>query len=197
VLTSASLLIRLNAPGVAARELAWQEFRDRYAPIIAGFARNLGAARQDIDDLIQEVIAGFYSVSPRFVYQPGKGRFRGYLKTCTAHALSKLRRERQREHAGSLEDVDPESVQVAQAWDRAWDHEVLHQVLAEAREVWGSSKTFQAFERYSILNEPAEKVGESLQMNVNSVHQAKTRMVKMLKEMRMRLDAELDGGEPA
>lgn len=191
--TNPSLFLRLNASSTTARDLAWQEFRDRYAPIIAGFARNLCAARQDTDDLIQDVMTGFYCASPRYVYRPEKGRFRGYLKTCTVNALKKMRRKRARDRATSLNEMNIEPAKLDEAWDRAWDQEVLHRVLLEARTVWGGNKTFQAFERYVIFNEPAEKVAQELQMTVNSVHQSKTRMVKMLREMRVRLETDFEG----
>src|SRR5438045_992155 len=75
--TDASLLNRLNAPATTVRSSAWEQFRKFYAPIIAGFARNMGAKPQDVDDVIQDVMLGFYSVSPTFKYDPAKGRFRG------------------------------------------------------------------------------------------------------------------------
>ncbi len=85
-LTRASIFARLGSSGPGERELAWTEFRSRYAPIIAGFAAKCGASRQDIDDIIQDVLTNFLGASGEFVYDPGKGRFRGYLKTCTVRA---------------------------------------------------------------------------------------------------------------
>jgi DNA-directed RNA polymerase specialized sigma24 family protein len=87
--TNPTIFLRLNQTDAAPREMAWNEFYHRYAPIVAGFARRLGAAQQDVDDLIQEVLLGFFATSPTFVYDPAKGRFRGYLKVCTYRALSR------------------------------------------------------------------------------------------------------------
>src|SRR5262245_20117363 len=88
--TNISLLKKLNDPGTTVRTSAWEQFRRFYAPIIAGFARNMGARPQDIDDAIQEVMLGFFSASPTFKYDPAKGRFRGYLKACTFRALQRI-----------------------------------------------------------------------------------------------------------
>ncbi len=66
------------------------EFERRYAPIIVGFARNLGLTSQDVDDVLQEVMLAFFKVSPRFEYDPSKGRFRGYLKRITRQIVAVL-----------------------------------------------------------------------------------------------------------
>ena len=50
--TNPTLFLRINATEPGPREIAWEQFRSRYAPMIAGFARNLGARPQDVDDLI-------------------------------------------------------------------------------------------------------------------------------------------------
>src|SRR5512145_1034866 len=80
--TRATLLLRLR-PDSAGREVAWAEFHRIYAPIIAGFARKMGAKPQDREDLVQDVMTGLFSASEQFVYDPAKGRFRGFLKACT------------------------------------------------------------------------------------------------------------------
>src|SRR5262245_6008721 len=86
--TSATLMLRIKAEAPA-RELAWAEFHARYAPIIGGFARKLGAPRGEVEDIVQDVLTGFYSALPKFNYDPKKGRFRGFLKVCTIHAIVK------------------------------------------------------------------------------------------------------------
>ncbi|MGH7178184.1 MAG: sigma factor, partial [Tepidisphaeraceae bacterium] len=87
--TNPSIFLRLKQSDTAPREIAWAEFHKRYAPIITAFAQRLGARSQDVDDVVQDVLLGFYSKSPTFIYDPAKGRFRGYLKVCTYRALSK------------------------------------------------------------------------------------------------------------
>src|SRR3954470_7522949 len=68
--TNPSIFIRLKAADAAPREFAWKEFHERYAPIIAGFAQRLGARKPDLDDILQDVMLGFFSKSPTFVYDP-------------------------------------------------------------------------------------------------------------------------------
>jgi len=85
-ITLASLLLRLRHYGPA-REVAWNKFYDLYAPIISGFARRIGADRGDVEDLVQNMLRAFFAVAREFVYDPAKGRFRSYLKTCGWHRI--------------------------------------------------------------------------------------------------------------
>ena len=55
--TRASIFEQLNAPEPIRRETAWKELFARYGPVIAGFAKRCGASQNDIDDIIQDVMA--------------------------------------------------------------------------------------------------------------------------------------------
>src|SRR5215211_372973 len=89
--TRASVFLRLKETDPAPRELAWQAFHDRYAPMIHGYARRKGATPQQAEDIVQDVMLGFFSASPRFVYNPSVVRFRGYLRVCVHRALKRNR----------------------------------------------------------------------------------------------------------
>jgi len=84
--TRASLFASLGASTAPDHELAWTEFRSRYAPIIAAFAAKCGTTRQDVDDIIQDVLTSFRGTHGEFNYDQTKGRFRGCLKTCMVRA---------------------------------------------------------------------------------------------------------------
>ena len=63
---------------------------------------------------MQDVLLGFFLKSPTFIYDPAKGRFRGYLKVCTYRALRKRIGHEARLHGKPLDEVDAESVSVDQ-----------------------------------------------------------------------------------
>jgi RNA polymerase sigma-70 factor, ECF subfamily len=182
--TRATLLLRL-APDAAGRELAWREFYEVYGPIIGGFARNMGAAGHDIPDLVQEVMLGFFGVSPNFEYNPTRGRFRGYLKTCTWRAFQK-RLGRKLQLAGrGIDQIADDDLQVEQAWNDVWESEKLRKAVDVVREKYMArpdrARTFQAFEMYALLDRPPEEIASELEMSVESVHQAKSRVSKAIK----------------
>jgi RNA polymerase sigma factor (sigma-70 family) len=192
--TRASLLLRLRAKGTA-REIAWVEFHNLYAPIIAGFARRMGAAPQDVDDLVQEVLSAFFCVRPEFTYDPVKGRFRGYLKTCVWSKLAALRRKRGIAGA-SIEHHEPDDVAVEIVWNDVWETEKLGRALAVVRERYSVNaerqRTFRTFELCTLLDRSAEEVAAELGMSAESVRAAKLRVSKALRQAFDQLD-ELTG----
>lgn len=191
-LTRASLFDGLRAAQPAARELAWHEFRARYAPVIAGFAKKCGASPQDVDDIIQDVMAGFLGASDRFVYDPTKGRFRGWLKTCTVRAAIRRHGKNLRYRGVPLEDLPQAEAAVEPEWNDMWEQQLVARALVNLREESAGSVAFRAFEQYVLLDRDATIVAAELQTSVNNVHQAKTRMTAKLREIVQRLRAEED-----
>jgi len=185
--TRASIFDRLQSRDTAQRDLAWGDFRTKYAPIIAGFAVKLGATRQDIDDIIQDVMLGFFNVSDEFSYSPTQGRFRGFLKVCTIRAARRLAGKNLKYQGIALDNLPPEDVAIEQVWNDVWEQELLAQALAAVRAEIGGSIAFRAFEQYVLLERPAETVAAELETSVNNVHQAKTRVTRQLRETLQRL----------
>jgi RNA polymerase sigma factor (sigma-70 family) len=181
--TNKSLLLRLKVGGPT-RDVDLHQFHQKYAPIIRGFARNIGAKPQDTEDIIHDVMLGFFALAPRFNYDPEKGRFRGYLKTCVWRLFQSKYRGKQLMKGRSLEEVDADELQVEAAWNDSWESEKLHRALALVREEYLSqpqqSKTFRAFEQVALLERPAEAVAQDLDMSVASVYQAKSRISRAL-----------------
>jgi RNA polymerase sigma factor (sigma-70 family) len=182
--TRKSLLMRLR-PGESAREIAWHEFHARYSPIIAGFCRRMGVRTQDIADIIQDVLLGFFAVVPTFEYDPAKGRFRGYLKACTWRIFQRRLEKDLRLNGRSLSGVDPADIAVESAWNDVWESERLHQALEVVRERYlarsDDAPTFRAFEMYVLLGRSPAEVANELGISADSVYQAKARVSKALK----------------
>jgi RNA polymerase sigma factor (sigma-70 family) len=189
-LTSATLLMRLKQDGTP-REIAWAEFRRRYAPIIAGFARNMGVRPGETDDLIQEVITGFYAAQPRFVYDPERGRFRGYLKTCVGNLLSRrAATSRLRIDGRPVEILDPADPAIERAWEASWQNEQLAQAIERVRAHYDDNATFRAFYLVSIENRSVSEVSADLGMSIESVYQAKSRCMVRLRATLRQIEEE-------
>jgi RNA polymerase sigma factor (sigma-70 family) len=192
-ITSATLLLRLK-PGAEARELAWEEFHKRYAPIIAGFARATGAPQHEIDDVVQDVIVGFYAASPTFDYDPARGRFRSFLKVCTVRALAKRLGKSARFRGVPIDQVDPNNLEVDQAWDDVWEKELLRRAIVEVQKHYSGSeaqeRTYKAFDQYVLHERDADAVAQELGVSRDSVHQAKHRVSATLATVLNRLREE-------
>src|SRR5688572_11335986 len=180
--TNPTIFLRLKQTDAQPREMAWDQFGARYAPIIGAFARRLGARPQDVDDVVQDVLLGFYLKSPTFIYDPSKGKFRSYLKVCTYRAVHKRLGSAARVNNQPLDAVDPEAVAVDQVWNDVWEQQLLRRALDDVRDTMGPTKTFRAFELYVVFDQPAQAVADKLEMHINSVYRAKEQVTRMLQE---------------
>ena len=185
--TRASIFARLGASQSGERELAWSEFRSRYAPIIAAFAAKCGASRQDIDDIIQDVLTSFLGASGEFTYDRSKGRFRGYLKTCTVRAAIRRAGKNLRFRGTPLDEIPQAELAVEPIWNDVWEQQLVSEALRVVREECQDNLAFRAFEQYVLLDRSAEIVAAELETSVNNVHQSKTRITKQLREAVLRL----------
>ena len=182
IATQASMFDRLRGPDPTARETAWNDFRARYAPIITRFAKRFGASIDRCEDVVQDVMLGFFSVSSTFKYDPTKGRFRGYLKACVRSALIKRMGQDLRFEGVQLEKLNPADERVDQAWTDVWETEHLRLAIAQLRQEFkGDPKTIRAFEEYVLKDRDAAEVAAELGVKVNSVHQAKRRISDALR----------------
>lgn len=180
--TRASIFLKLKAGATLDRELGWNEFADKYSRIIAGFARNAGLPAQEADDVLQDVLMGFFRVSDRFEYDPKKGRFRGYLKRVTLNAI-RARHRKKRPTTGFDDTVDPPvESDLDVAWDRQWTEQLLQRAMGEARnEV--EERTWQSFELYGVRGVPAEEVAKETGMTPAAIRHAKMRLTRRVREI--------------
>jgi RNA polymerase sigma-70 factor (ECF subfamily) len=190
--TRTSMFAELRETDHARREAAWQRFRNDYGPVIAGFARKLGARPSDLDDIMQEVIIAMISASPNFRYDRSKGRFRGYLKVVTLRIVRAVAGKRARLRCVPLETVADDAAELDEAWDAEWQRHTLTRALEEARSEYAGGPTFRAYELYALLGVPAQDVAGQLGISVDSVYQAKTRVTEALRKKvrRWELDEE-------
>lgn len=191
--TRATLLLRLKSDGPS-REVAWEEFCRLYSPIIARFARARGVQADHVDELVQDVVAGFFAAQPRFQYDPSKGRFREYLMACVSNAVrTRLRREQDRPHR-LAPDHGLEAGEAVD-WDAAWRSAALEAAVCRLREHYGDNPTFQAFEAVVLRGQPADSVAQALGLSRESVYQAKSRLLAKLRVELDSVEHSLDGGE--
>lgn len=181
--THATLLARL-ADGQDA--VAWHEFCTRYGDLIRTFARQRGMQPSDCDDIVQDVLTSLTSAMRGFEYDPGKGKFRSYLKTVTLHAI--FARLRQNKGEVALEEVKTAADAAAadrdvdSQWDAQWRHYHLQQAMHTIRAEFNEAD-FAAFDQYAVSGRSAQQTAESLNMSVDQVYQAKSRILRRLSEV--------------
>lgn len=180
--TSHTLLVRIASTDPHLRNEAWREFHCCYRPIIAGFARRMGARGQDIDDIVQEVLASFTAAASSFVYDPKKGQFRSYLKTCVFRVLRRRFALDARLPTLSLDAAGPDGIGIEQVWNDVWELEHLRCALEATRRQYRCEKTFRAFELHSLLGRPGAEVAQELGMSIDSVYKASERIIASIRK---------------
>lgn len=182
--THGSLLLRLNSEGTDERELGWQNFYDRYVPLIMGFARRTGAGDEEAEDVAHEVMANFFRASNQFEYDSSNGRFRGYLKAATLNTLRGRWRKRK-----NMIDVDAGSdlpiesrVDADEMWDREWTRNLITRALTAVKSNGSQSEqSWEAFELYGRRGVPIDEVASRLDMNPAAIRQAKSRISRQVR----------------
>jgi RNA polymerase sigma-70 factor (ECF subfamily) len=166
----------------------WQRCLDLYGPLVRFWCTRGGLCGPDVDDVAQEVFAAAAAGLAGFRRDQPGDTFRGWLRGITRNqVLMHHRRNRGRAQAegGSdawaqlqnVADPLPEPVAGEDAEMSALYRRALEQVRCEFPEhVW------QAFWLTAVEDRaPAALAGE-LQMTVNNIRQAKSRVLRRLRE---------------
>ncbi len=181
--THVSLLARLSAGDDA---LAWREFCDRYGELILNFGLSRGLQRADADEVMQEVLLALTRNMPGFTYDPAKGRFRAYLKTVALRAIIRKFRQKAKPGANDRSDAALESAQadpeIEQRWDDEWRQYHLRLAMRTIRAEFGETD-LAAFDRYVGEGRDASATASELGLSVDQVYQAKSRILKRLREL--------------
>lgn len=180
--TNPLMFARLRDEEPEAREIAWQEFHELYAPLIAGFAKRFGARPQEIDDIIQDVTLKFFGVSKRFQYDRSKGTFRGFLKVITLNIIRDKLGRKAKLGGVPVDALPDDAPTVTEVWEEESKRALLDQAVRELRAERRDDQMFQAWEKYVLLRIPARDVAASLNVSENYVHQAKSRLSRSLRE---------------
>jgi RNA polymerase sigma-70 factor (ECF subfamily) len=176
---------------------SWQEFVTHYQGYIHRLARRMGVNHHDAEETVQDVCLKAWQALPTFSYDPGKGRFRGWLWQVTANEVRMRWRSRRREVPlapveGDFADSipDPTGPAAEKCAEEEWRAHVAavawHKVRGDFEE-----RTRQVFEQLS-KGVPAEKVAADLGLAPASVYVYKKRVQDRLKAEIRRLNEVLD-----
>lgn len=179
--TQPLLLVRL---GDREDRAAWHEFCHRYGELIRSFARHANLQPADCDDVLQDVLMGLTKAMPGFRYDKSKGKFRSYLKTVALHAIfARMRAKKQELAIDDVKSSTPGLALSTEAIERLWDlqwrqyhlRQAMRQIEAEFNE---ADRT--AFNQYAVNGLGAAETAQALNMSVEQVYQAKSRILKRL-----------------
>lgn len=186
-MTSTFILEGLRDP---ANRAVWEEYVARYRPLLIKYARRLGLAEADAEDVAQQTLVAFSTAYQQGKYERDKGRLRVWLFAIARNQVVNWRRgQRSRElqvgdsdsgtgyFAGLADDTSMETI-----WDEEWRAAVLARCLEQVRtEV--QPTTYEAFAMFACQGVPAEDVAKKLGMTANAVFGAKRRILRRVREL--------------
>jgi RNA polymerase sigma-70 factor (ECF subfamily) len=184
--TSASLLDRLRLHPDAA---SWQRLVELYTPFIQAWLRRQAAPPQDIDDLVQEVLAVVVRRLPEFRREPRVGAFRCWLRTITVNCLRDYWRSRGARPVATgdssfleaLNQLEDPASGLSRQWDEEHDRHVVERLM-RLIEPQFERKTWRAFQRLAIDRIPPDEVAAELGISVNAVFIAKSRVLSRFRQ---------------
>jgi RNA polymerase sigma-70 factor (ECF subfamily) len=184
--TSASLFERLRqAPDAD----AWERLVDLYTPLIREWLSRHALTNDDVEDVVQEVMAVLVRKLPDFQREPRTGSFRRWLRTITINCLRGFWRSRKlqprpgrdADFAGMLEQLaDPES-ELSRLWDQQHNEHVTRRLLEMIRPRFEAA-TWEAFRRVALEGVSPEEAARQLGLSINAVFIAKSRVMRLLRE---------------
>lgn len=195
-LTSRSLLQRVQS---GSEEESWDRLASIYTPLLQRWLQQYDLQASDSDDLVQEVLSVVARDVKAFQHNGRRGAFRSWLKTILINRLRYFWRSRNyRPVAGGgtdyqlqLQQFEDPASEISAAWDREHDQMVLARLWAMIEPRF-SEKTCAAFRRQMMEGRSAAETAQELDMSVNAVLIAKSRVLKELRREGQGLLEDLD-----
>ena len=185
--TSASLLERLSD---RPQSDDWDRLVDVYSPLIRSWIQRHALLQgNDVDDVLQEVLAVLVRRLSEFRREPRTGAFRRWLKSITINCLRdfwKSKRTRPLPNHVSdlgslLEQLEDPRSSLSRIWDDEYEQFVTRRLLEQIRPTFSES-TWLAFQGFAIEGRAAEEVAHELGLSVNAIFIAKSRVLTRLRQ---------------
>ena len=186
-ITNTQLLDDLRNPG---NETVWQQFVNRYMPMIVKYAVRAGLRSADADDAAQQTMIAFCTAYQQGKYDREKGRLRFWLYGIARNQIKSVFKRRAKQEVQVVEDTaqtdffarQPDEADLEKVWEEEWREAVLRQCLEEVHREF-DAKSIEAFELFAWKGLPAQEVAERLDMTPNAVFIVKSRILKRIREL--------------
>lgn len=190
--TTTAMLAALHDPAATA---AWEAFDARYRPILHGFARNLGLSDEEAADVAQETLARFVEQYRDGRYDRERGRLGAWLVGIARYRVLDVRRghgRRPLRGESAMIDLDDDR-SLGDLWEKQRRARIAELAMKRLRDTGrGDPKTLEAFELLMVHGLAPTVVAEQLDMPVQSVYVAKSRIAERLQRLVGEIESEFD-----
>ena len=179
-------------------EAAWERFTDYYQDYIYSVARQMKLNHHDSQDIVQQVLLKSWKNLKDFDYNPGQGKFRGWLCTVTGNTVKNFLAQRQSllkktENFGESEENYLKQVRIPEIdliAEQEWRHFISNRAWEKIKDEF-SENVLEAFNQLLQGTEIAQ-VAASLGLQENSVYRYRRRIEQRLQSEILRLEHELN-----
>ena len=186
LLTSLSLLDRVRNWDAG----AWQRLVDLYAPLVYRWCRRTGLKADETPDVLQEVFLAVATHIEQFRHDRPGDSFRGWLWTLTRNKVCDRARRQKRQPIGrggstahaQLYCIPEPLASLPDAEFHVADDTVLAQRVMDLIRPEVEDRTWRAFWRLAVDGQPGREVASELGMSLQAVHQAKYRVLRMIRQ---------------
>jgi RNA polymerase sigma-70 factor (ECF subfamily) len=183
----------LKALDDPSNQMVWVSFDARYRPLVFALARKLGLQDEDAADVAQQTLAEFLRAYRAGQYDRTRGRLSSWIisiarnQVSDVHRARKRRRERRGQSAFANIPADEELERVWEAEQQRVIRDLAWQELRASPRM--HEKTLRAFELFTLLELPVERVSTECGMSADEVYRVKYRVTNRLREIVKRLTA--------
>jgi len=179
--TSLSLLERAGSQDPA----AWNRIVTLYGPLVKHWCLRMGVRRQDCDEVAQETFLAIHSGLAAFERERA-GSFRSWVRTITRYKAIDHFRRQGAEAAAAGGTVAQQNLQdlpdQADADEEAAELNGLYRAALGLIQAEFEPRTWQAFWRSVIDEQPTDLIATELKMSAVAVRIAKSRVLARLRE---------------
>jgi RNA polymerase sigma-70 factor (ECF subfamily) len=166
---------------------AWAQVVTVFSPIVYRWCRQSGLPAHDATDVVQEVFSNVARGIGRFQRRKAEGSFRSWLATVTRNCVRDHHRRqiRQPQAAGgtaALMQMNQLQESLDHSISEANLNESLPRRVLDLVESEFEPTTWQAFWLMTVEGVSAAEVAQRLQLNVASVYQAKSRVLRRFRQ---------------
>ena len=174
---------------------AWQRLVQLYGPLVYRWCRQSDVARDDAPDLVQEVFAAVALHIDGFHRDRPGDSFAAWLRTVTRNVIRRYFRSRRAQPlAQGGTDAQERFLQVPAlpepdaASDLKEASSLIVPIGLELVRAEFKSRTWEAFRHVVIERQSSARVAMDLEMNIEAVYQAKSRVLRRLRRETRRRD---------
>lgn len=169
----------------AGDEISWQEFYERYSPIVLRGVASYGLSEQDAEEVLQDVMLKFFRNDLVTRYDAGKARFRTYFNQVIVSCIYDFLREKKKysqeirgEHIPDFPITSETENLFLEEWHKQMLEEALEQLRAQVK-----AETFLAFHLTVFLGKSIQDTADFLHLEPNMIYVARSRCIARLREI--------------